>query len=89
MTEGSEQYSEPSVTSPIVIPKGAGRNRTGDWEFCRLLPYHLATAPKCLQSSAIDSVTQAIHPLRCAIAGTRSCVASHAAASSVASAGSM
>ena len=26
--------------------RGAGRNRTGEWEFCRLLPYHLATAPR-------------------------------------------
>src|SRR5688572_25236077 len=39
--------------------RGAGRNRTGDWEFCRLLPYHLATAPKSLQSSAIAGSSQA------------------------------
>ena len=25
--------------------RGAGRNRTDEWRFCRPLPYHLATAP--------------------------------------------
>ena len=25
--------------------RGAGRNRTDEWEICSLLPYHLATAP--------------------------------------------
>ena len=27
-------------------PRGAGRNRTVGWRFCRPLPYHLATAPE-------------------------------------------
>ena len=26
--------------------RGAGRNRTDEWEICSLLPYHLATAPR-------------------------------------------
>ena len=30
----------------LALRRGAGRNRTGEWEFCRLLPYHLATAPR-------------------------------------------
>ena len=42
-----------------VALRGAGRNRTGDWEFCRLLPYHLATAPKRLQSSPAAKSAQA------------------------------
>src|SRR5687767_10939123 len=50
---------EPKSYPSFDIQRGAGRNRTGEWEFCRLLPYHLATAPKSLQSSAIDSSPQA------------------------------
>ena len=49
-----------SRAAQVVMPlRGAGRNRTGEWEFCRLLPYHLATAPKSLQSSAIATSAQA------------------------------
>ncbi len=29
----------------LVAHRGAGRNRTDEWRFCRPLPYHLATAP--------------------------------------------
>jgi hypothetical protein len=29
-----------------VVQRGAGRNRTDEWRFCRPLPYHLATAPR-------------------------------------------
>ena len=28
------------------LQRGAGRNRTDEWRFCRPLPYHLATAPE-------------------------------------------
>ena len=27
------------------VRRGAGRDRTAEWRFCRPLPYHLATAP--------------------------------------------
>ena len=29
----------------VELSRGAGRDRTAEWRFCRPLPYHLATAP--------------------------------------------
>ena len=31
--------------------RGADRNRTDEWRFCRPLPYHLATAPRWISRS--------------------------------------
>ena len=30
----------------LGLARGAGRDRTAEWRFCRPLPYHLATAPE-------------------------------------------
>ncbi len=43
----SQTTKEPPIRRPLVLvaQRGAGRNRTDEWRFCRPLPYHLATAP--------------------------------------------
>jgi threonine dehydratase len=43
--------------------RGAGRNRTGEWEFCRLLPYHLATAPRDSQANWRDCLLSSCRTL--------------------------
>src|SRR5712691_2838352 len=51
-TRGAEAERETVETTARVLDetgephRGAGRNRTVGWRFCRPLPYHLATAPE-------------------------------------------
>ena len=39
-------YDLPALPILPALCKGADRNRTDEWRFCRPLPYHLATAPE-------------------------------------------
>src|SRR5512134_2638251 len=44
--DGAASVPAPAGGSVVALERGAGPNRTGEWRFCRPLPYHLATAPQ-------------------------------------------
>ena len=50
--EPARTYKVRGILSPLCLPIspprhywGVDQNRTGEWQFCRLLPYHLGTTP--------------------------------------------
>ena len=50
--EPARTYNIRGILSPLCLPVspprqwGVDQIRTGEWQFCRLLPYHLGTTPK-------------------------------------------
>src|SRR5258708_39908734 len=45
----------------VLRSRGAGRDRTAEWRFCRPLPYHLATAPGDWKAGAATRLLQRLN----------------------------